>query len=149
MQGISWSTMRFAKTIHSPNKDVWTIFVGDELLRYVSHYTEEHGIELPRIDLEKFIGLQYACGYYGKPHFVELLWSDSLRVDIFRRTMSRSRISVITSALCFEDRDFTRNRVSAQCNYCNHYYCGPCCEQPTRNMRVALCDMCELAAWTT
>ena len=60
------------------------------------------------VDLETFIGLQYARGIYGKGHPVAFLWSKRYGIPIFYENMGRDYFLKILKYLRFDDKP---NRV--------------------------------------
>ena len=48
--------------------DAWCIFVYGRNLENVPEFSEQNGVVINLSDLLKFIGFQYARGWYGKHH---------------------------------------------------------------------------------
>lgn len=102
-------------TCHAKNKivselDAWRLLVDEKTLRHVFQCTQLHAQEKNELrdftieELEKFIGLQYCRGYYGKNHSVDLLWSEKFGVRLFSDVMARNRFVEIKRNLRFDEK---------------------------------------------
>ena len=90
-------------------------FISKYILRMIWRYTIEEAqrrsneqFAVSLADIETFIGLQYARGFYGKGHPVAFLWSKRYGILIFYESISRDYFLKILKYLRFDDKP---NRV--------------------------------------
>lgn len=99
-----------AASISSPY-DAWKHFIDEPMLRQIVNFTNDEAarqgddtFSLTLQELESFLALQYARGLYGKNHPVSFLWNSDYGIQLFGKTMSRTRFLKILRYLRFDDK---------------------------------------------
>ena len=96
--------------------DSWKKFIDERILRLVLDCTMKHAasedLHLSLSELEKFIGIQYARGIYGKNQPLHFLWNREFGPPLFGMVMPRDRFKTILSHLRFDAKDTRRARLN-------------------------------------
>lgn len=120
-KGVPGLSSSVKASIRTPY-DAWKKFIDERILRIILECTLKHAasssvdacenFHLDLNDLEKFIGIQYARGIYGKNQPLHFLWNKEFGPPLFGKIMSRDRFKTVLQHLRFDIKDTRSLRLT-------------------------------------